>query len=154
MIRAIRIVAAAVAILMIGGCYLPRPHTDWATFSADDAVGSWCGQAGDLLTLTEDNEFLWAQMSEDVYKKLMTRYNPGGREYDNSVSGSGRWEIRKFSGTVQLELGFEVLDGASVDFGTGLLAGKRRQDEQGVLLYFRSDPDLRPDHEFTRCDKP
>jgi hypothetical protein len=153
--RVIRLGAvAAAAVLMMSGC-LPQ-YPDWTTFSASDAVGSWCGPAGDLLTVTDDQEFLLTHMSADFYEKILESHFESGDPNAPSLTSPdlarGRWEVYELSKTLRLHLSIDTFDEEPAGLGVELFASKR--DGEGVLLYYASDPDLGFDYEFTKCDGP
>jgi hypothetical protein len=143
-----------VNVLLMTGCYHFSPYVDWSTFSADDAVGSWCGEEGDVLTVTADSQFVWTGMSADIFERVTRNRDLNGVTHlqHGITAASGTWAVEDARrGVVSLALSINGLNESP--FGSSDTLRAVRKGDVGMLLYYARDPDFGPDHEFTRCDE-
>lgn len=154
--RVVWLVAMAAAVLVVVDGCRSSPYRDWKTFSDSDAVGSWCGQAGDRLAVADDKSFRLTEMSAEYYGKVVESHRQGDGSARSGVTGaasaSGRWEIYELSGTRRLHLLYDKINEQSVGFGSEFFALEKGTER--LLVFYASDPDLGFDYHFDKCDDP
>lgn len=121
-----------------------------------DVVGSWCGQAGDFLTILDDETFFLDQMSASLYEPIIERLYPPGNfdrpKTKDPTSATGNWYLLELQNIQRLKLSVDKIDTEVVSFNITLIGSE--VDGEVALLFYPSDPDLGYADKFTRCEEP
>src|SRR4051812_7691005 len=78
--------------------------------TSKELVGTWLSEDGAVLQLNEDNAFVARMLPAEYFTLMSYKEEIKGKK----LNGSGKWKLQKGSGSGEVNLDFDWMDGGNL----------------------------------------